>query len=708
MPIKRYLILVLSPVIVVLLVLITLYTQYTARNSANELTQVTAKAIAEKESTDIQSLVAQTRGATESLAATFARMLGKGVLSRDTVREYLGAVVGAEEAFVGMSSCWGDIDGNNAAHKGTESGNSQGMLGAYWSRDTSGRLQYDQLQGFDKEAYYTDPVQQRKSILTPPYVETTGGASVMMVTMSSPVFDGSKVRGVVTADISLNSLSKLLEKVRPYGVGYGYIISNDGVILAHPKQEYMGRNVKELPSVDRKAIDADLASKREFTHTGTSVLDGKATLTSFFAFTLSGSDAPWFFAVAAPTDAVMAKSDRQLWTMLAFCFAGIIVSVGSIFFVANSLSKSMGSMVRYAGEVAGGNYGGSVPASSFCQELTRLHEAIGNMINSLLASTKEANKSKAEAEEGLQRAKEAMIQADEARGKAEQGRTLILHAAGEVENVTGRLNAAVEQLSSQMGLLVQRARTQGELVTATASAMTQMNGTVLAMANNAGKAAQGSDSARKSAEGGAAIVADSIASIDKVHANAESLHREMVALGNQADGISTIITVINDIADQTNLLALNAAIEAARAGEYGKGFAVVADEVRKLAEKTVTATTEVRNAIAAIQQRTEQSGSALLLTMENLKKSSELATDSGKALHDIVAETHNTAEQIDNIATAVDEQSATSRHINDSLSQIDGASRDVNGITQEAGRAVEQLAGQARELNKLVAALRKG
>ena len=95
--------------------------------------------------------------------------------------------------------------------------------------------------------------------------------------------------------------------------------------------------------------------------------------------------------------------------------------------------------------------------------------------------------------------------------------------------------------------------------------------------------------------GGKKSVEESIAGINHVREQIDSIAESIVKLSEQSQAIGEIIATANDIAEQSNLLAVNAAIEAAKAGEQGKGFAVVAQEVKNLAEQSKQATDSSTN-----------------------------------------------------------------------------------------------------------------
>jgi len=193
-----------------------------------------------------------------------------------------------------------------------------------------------------------------------------------------------------------------------------------------------------------------------------------------------------------------------------------------------------------------------------------------------------------------------------------------------------------------------------------------------------------------------------VAGIGEVEEQAKALKLDMNELGRQAEGIGQIMNVISDIADQTNLLALNAAIEAARAGDAGRGFAVVADEVRKLAEKTMSATTEVGEAIRGIQEGTRRNVAGVDRSVATIEEATTLAHQSGRALGEIVNLVEAASDQVRSIATASEQQSSASEEINRSIEEISSISSETSDAMGQAAHAVNELANQSQILRNLI------
>ena len=380
----------------------------------------------------------------------------------------------------------------------------------------------------------------------------------------------------------------------------------------------------------------------------------------------------------------------------------------SAFFLARSITAPINHIISYSKDVASGNLNATL-VERFSHDLGVLQASLEAMVENLKSKILEAERNSSIASEQTEKALLAMKEADVARQKAESAKAEgMLQAAHQLEGVVEIVSSASEQLSAQIEQSSRGADEQSGRVRETATAMEEMNATVLEVARNAQQAADISHQARQQALEGSQIVNDAVKSIKAVHSQSVSIKEDMDALGKQAEGIGQIMGVIADIADQTNLLALNAAIEAARAGDAGRGFAVVADEVRKLAEKTMTATQEVGQAITGIQEGTRKNIHNVELAGVSIEEAAKLSVTSGESLKQILKFVNMVNDQVQSIATASEQQSAASEEINHSVEQVATISVETAQAMEQASSAVAELAQQSQALQKLIVEMKNG
>lgn len=258
----------------------------------------------------------------------------------------------------------------------------------------------------------------------------------------------------------------------------------------------------------------------------------------------------------------------------------------------------------------------------------------------------------------------------------------------------------LQETSEQMASGAEQVACQTQTV---ATASEQMSATSNDIAQNCHAAARNSKQASSAAETGAQVVAQTVEVMNRIADRVNATSRTVESLGARSDQIGAIVGTIEDIADQTNLLALNAAIEAARAGEQGRGFAVVADEVRALAERTTKATREISEMIKAIQGETKGAVMAMEEGVREVQQGTQEAAKSGSALQEILDQINAVSMQVNQIATAAEEQTATISEITGNITQISEVVQRTAQGSQDSSVAAAQLACLSDDLSTLVA-----
>ncbi|VXB88403.1 Chemotaxis protein [Pseudomonas sp. 8AS] len=489
------------------------------------------------------------------------------------------------------------------------------------------------------------------ALLTEPYVDSTSGE--ILISAVGQIRNGGQFLGAFGGDIRLKTIADAVNNLDFNGAGYAFLLSRNGNIISHPDSELNSKSYSALFDGKSPALNKDLQELRG---------GGKDLLVSFTPLpNLKGMD--WYIGVVLDKSIVMAEADALSWRAVIGTVLGVIISLIVLGVLMNSLLRPLDHLSASLKEVNSGE-----------GDLTRRLPATGNDEISLVSH--EFNR--------FLQSLQTLI--SEVMGSSHQVRDSTALTSSEADQAAGRLQEQLQELDQL------------------ATAMQEMASTAEEVARNAQAAAQAAIAANEETENGVRVVSKSTEAIKRLADEMDDTGQAINELAKLSQNIESILSVITSIADQTNLLALNAAIEAARAGESGRGFAVVADEVRSLASRTQQSTQEIRQMIDQLQTGVRQAEARMQQSRDTASKTAE---DAGAA-NDMLGRIREAITRINDmnlqIATAAEEQSATTEEINRNTTNIRDISHEVAGGAEQQVRQcavmVEQVGQQDRLLGR--------
>src|SRR5699024_572689 len=269
---------------------------------------------------------------------------------------------------------------------------------------------------------------------------------------------------------------------------------------------------------------------------------------------------------------------------------------------------------------------------------------------------------------------------------------LVSSHSEELMQTTNEVNASSEQIATTMQELASGAESQANSASDLSSIMGSFTVKVRETRENGERIRQASHEVLNMTDRGSQLMESSNGQMEKVNGIVSDAVDKVDGLDKQAQEISKLVSVIQDISDQTNLLALNAAIEAARAGEHGRGFAIVADEVRKLAEQVSVSVTDITDIVERIQSESSIVVDSLKEGYQEVEEGTIQIRTTSETFHTIKTAIKEMAENINIVSMNLSDIANNSEEMNSSI-------EDVAAISEESAAGVEQTSAASQQTN---------
>jgi len=278
----------------------------------------------------------------------------------------------------------------------------------------------------------------------------------------------------------------------------------------------------------------------------------------------------------------------------------------------------------------------------------------------------------------------------------------------EVRKMSVNIAREAVLVKKTVSFTAERAARQGEIANVVFGASSEAIQAIQEVSASAELISQSTEANLETARSSLGEMHEIVSKVQTVSQKLSAFNDTVGHLAERSDGIRQIAGLIKDIANQTNLLALNAAIEAARAGEMGRGFAVVADEVRKLAERVNVATEEITDGIGGMIALVRETQSENEVINQDIQQTRQVVERSSSEFNRMVSDFERTGDQLNQIAAAMEELTATNGQVHEAVSQVHGLSDEVSNSMKSSETSTGMLSKATESVQELVSRFKIG
>lgn len=520
-----------------------------------------------------------------------------------------------------------------------------------------------------KRGWYKEAAQKNGLIFSSPYIDVTTKKYCVSPSIALRDKEG-KLTAVLGEDILLETLSGMIKNATLDGKGYAFILDDKGIILAHPDEKMVSKNLLEENGLKdmAKAMLSGTGGNIKYTFGD----DDKMAVYRKIPST------GWTIAFAVPEKEMYAPLKDLRNTYIAIALLALLCAFGSTMVLARRIVGPIKDLTENAKEIAGGNLTVKAQVQG-SDEIAVLGQAFNQMATNL----------------------KKLIQ--EVQSMTQYMMTSSKEMCGAAENA-GRVS---EQIATTITTMAQDSTQQAVNIQKSAERILNMTGSVSLITKNLNESNKTAEQVKASVATGNSAVVEQANLMDANKKAAEGVHAAIGNLSGKSQKIGQIVEVISNISGQTNLLALNAAIEAARAGEHGRGFAVVAEEVRKLAEQAEQSSQEISYLVHEIQENTDQAVKEITTEMAiavDLEASAKISNDSLAKIHqsinDFVQKIEDISKEISLVDRKAEEASRSMGEVASVSENHAAATEEVAAATEQQTATVQSIAQSAKKLEE--------